>query len=95
MVVQTNDKVQLSTIHRAKGLEYDVVFIIGCNEELLPHKRNNIVDDEKRLFYVAITRAKKELYLSYVNSYNSNFMLASSFLNVIRDTLNVITSEND
>lgn len=95
MVVQTNDKVQLSTIHRAKGLEYDVVFIIGCNEELLPHKRNNIVDDEKRLFYVGITRAKKELYLSYVNSYNSNFMLPSSFLDVIRGTLNVITSEND
>ena len=47
------------TIHKSNGMEYPVVFIIGCNEELLPHHKNKNVDDERRLFYVAITRAKK------------------------------------
>lgn len=52
-------------------MEYPVVFIIGCNEELLPHHKNKNVDDERRLFYVTITRAGKELYLSYVDMYNN------------------------
>jgi DNA helicase-2/ATP-dependent DNA helicase PcrA len=59
----------LMTIHLAKGLEFDVVFVAGINEGLLPHQRalasNEEVEEERRLMYVAMTRAKKELYLCF------------------------------
>ena len=64
-------------------MEYPVVFIVGCNEELL-------VDDERRLFYVAITRAEKELYLSYVDMYNNKIKNISSFIEDIKDTIDII-----
>ncbi len=61
--------VSLMTIHAAKGLEFPAVFVVGVEEELLPHK-NSIADpnalcEERRLFYVALTRAKQKLFLSY------------------------------
>lgn len=86
----TKNKVNLTTIHRAKGLEYPIVFIIGCNEGLLPHKRTDSIDDEKRLFYVAITRAEKELYLSSILSYNSKENIPSRFIEVIKPTIKTI-----
>jgi DNA helicase-2/ATP-dependent DNA helicase PcrA len=82
-------RVSLSTIHKAKGLEYPVVFVIGCNNELLPHYRNENVDDERRLFYVAITRAEKELYISYTDSYNNKMSELSPFLYDILQTVDV------
>lgn len=88
-----NDKVKLLTIHKSKGMEYPVVFIIGCNEEILPHYKNENVDDERRLFYVAITRAEKELYLSYVDLYNGQTKLISSFIKDIEDTIKIIKNE--
>jgi DNA helicase-2/ATP-dependent DNA helicase PcrA len=62
-------KVNLMTIHAAKGLEFDVVFIAGCEDGIIPHARSleegeGNVAEERRLFYVAITRAKKRLYIS-------------------------------
>lgn len=63
------NSVKLMTLHAAKGLEFDVVFIVGVEEGILPHSRS--VDDqfqleeERRLFYVGITRAKKRLYITY------------------------------
>ena len=84
------EKVKLLTIHKSKGMEYPIVFIIGCNEELLPHYKNENVDDERRLFYVAITRAEKELYLSYVDFYNNSTKNISSFIDDIKDTINII-----
>lgn len=64
------DVISLMTVHAAKGLEFPVVFVVGVEEELLPHK--NSVDlgepgiaEERRLFYVALTRAKERLFLSY------------------------------
>ena len=59
--------VTLSTVHAAKGLEYPVVFIVAMEKDSFPHERSleeGSVDEEKRLFYVAITRAKKELFLT-------------------------------
>ena len=88
-----NDKVKLLKIHKSKGMEYPVVFIIGCNEEILPHYKNENVDDERRLFYVAITRAEKELYLSYVDLYNGQTKLISSFIKDIEDTIKIIKNE--
>ena len=72
--------VRLMTIHLAKGLEFDEVFIIGANEGLLPHQRslssNKEVEEERRLAYVAMTRAKKRLNISFYD-------FASRFLHEI------------
>ena len=63
------DQIRLSTIHQAKGLEFDVVFVIMLCDGLFPSDRSLNTEDgeeeERRLFYVAITRARNELYLSY------------------------------
>lgn len=64
--------VRLMTVHAAKGLEFPYVFITGLEQDLFPHKRGEqqSVEDkeeERRLFYVALTRAEKKLYLSYTN----------------------------
>ncbi|HEU4852939.1 MAG TPA: UvrD-helicase domain-containing protein [Telluria sp.] len=63
------DALQLMTVHSAKGLEFDAVFITGLEEGLFPHESSSRelagVDEERRLMYVAITRAKKRLYMSF------------------------------
>lgn len=63
------DAVTLMTIHTAKGLEFPVVFVVGVEEDLFPSKSSlnsrSELEEERRLFYVAVTRAKQKLYLSY------------------------------
>ena len=63
------EKIKLSTIHQAKGLEFEVVFVIMLCDGLFPSARsresNDGEEEERRLFYVSITRAKNELYLTY------------------------------
>ncbi|WP_186646594.1 ATP-dependent helicase [Fluviispira vulneris] len=65
----TSGKVQIMTIHSSKGLEFPNVFLIGVEEGILPHERSIAVkngeQEERRLFYVAITRAKYRLYISH------------------------------
>ena len=60
--------ITLMTVHNAKGLEYPVVFIAGCEEGVFPHSRaldEGGLEEERRLFYVGVTRAMRQLYLSY------------------------------
>lgn len=88
------DRVTLMTLHASKGLEFPVVFITGCEENLIPYKRENKsfdVEEERRLFYVGMTRAKEKLILTHAKSrflfgktYNNN---PSPFLNDIETAL--------
>jgi uncharacterized protein (TIGR00375 family) len=69
------EKVALITMHAAKGLEFPVVFIVGCEDEYIPFRsttRLPDIEEERRLFYVAITRAKKHLYLTKANTRRIN-----------------------
>lgn len=81
---EAQNPVQLMTIHLAKGLEFDRVFIAGCTEGILPHARStgntSELEEERRLMYVAMTRAKKELYLSFYD-------LPSRFISEIPEEL--------
>lgn len=66
-----SDSVKLMTIHAAKGLEFHTVFIVGMEEDLFPSKRAlspKAIEEERRLFYVAITRAEKYCFISYAKS---------------------------
>ena len=65
--------VVIATVHGAKGLEFDTVFVVGCEEKIFPISRDDKDDleEERRLMYVAITRAKKDLFLT---SSQSRFM---------------------
>ncbi|HTR42592.1 MAG TPA: UvrD-helicase domain-containing protein [Pseudomonadales bacterium] len=89
-----DERIRLSTIHQAKGLEFDAVFVIMLCDGLFPSSRSAETDEgeeeERRLFYVAITRAKNELYLSYplirggfVNSAADSIQRPSRFLDEI------------
>ncbi len=63
-----SDSVKLMTLHNGKGLEFDVAFIVGLEEEILPHinskDSHDQIEEERRLFYVGMTRAKKELFIT-------------------------------
>ncbi len=80
------DAVTLSTFHGVKGLEYDYVYIIDINEGILPYKKSLLdadVEEERRLFYVGITRTKKELTLCHSGQIQNKEMAASRFLQEI------------
>lgn len=71
------------TMHGAKGLEYDTVFILGANEGSMPYRRAVMQDEteeERRLFYVAMTRAKRQLVISYVKEKNGKDCSPSRFV---------------
>ena len=71
---ESADQVQLSTLHASKGLEYPHVYIIGMEEGILPHQNSldaETTDEERRLCYVGITRAKRTLTLSYCSKRKS------------------------
>ena len=82
-VVVNADAVNLMTFHLSKGLEYKIVFIIDSNDGLIPHKksiRENDLETERRLFYVAMTRAKDNLHIFFTTRrFGKNFK-ASRFI---------------
>src|SRR5436190_332655 len=96
--VQTSEKeaVNLSTVHQAKGLEFHTVFVIWLTDGMFPSSRSlntrDALEEERRLFYVAITRARDELYLTYphmrlVGGYGDAFQRPSRFLQEIPNEL--------
>lgn len=79
-----NDGVALLTMHGAKGLEFDTVYVIAANEGIIPYKKaqiNDEIEEERRLFYVAMTRAKKQLTISYTKEKNGKAVKPSRFVN--------------
>ena len=75
--------VNLMTMHAAKGLEFDTVFVIEANEGSCPYKKataDEEMEEERRLFYVAMTRAKRKLVISYVKEKNGKDLLPSRFV---------------
>ncbi|MFN8473477.1 MAG: UvrD-helicase domain-containing protein [Anaerolineae bacterium] len=84
----SRDSVTLMTLHAAKGLEFGVVFLIGLEEEILPHKRSmdegnaDALEEERRLLYVGMTRARERLYL--VHAFRRTIFGASNLTNPSR-----------
>ena len=84
----TKDSVTLSTIHRSKGLEYETVFVVGLAEGLLPHKKSvagEPLREETRLCYVAITRAKENLFLLAAKNYGGKPRDLSRFIRALQN----------
>ena len=89
------DPVQLMTIHSAKGLEFPVVFLTGLEEGIFPNENrksgNDFLEEERRLCYVAITRAMKLLYITYANARylhgSYNYLMPSRFISEIPSEL--------
>ena len=97
-VTQTNEheSVNLSSVHQAKGLEFHTVFVIWLTDGMFPSSRSletrDAIEEERRLFYVAVTRAKDELYLTYPHmrlnaGYGDMFQRPSRFLKEIPSQL--------
>jgi DNA helicase II / ATP-dependent DNA helicase PcrA len=91
-----NEAVNLSSVHQAKGLEFHTVFVIYLTDAMFPSSRSidtrDALEEERRLFYVAITRARDELYLTYPHmrlnaGYGDMFQRPSRFLKEIPNTL--------
>lgn len=83
--------VKLSTVHASKGLEFQAVFIAGCEETLFPHWRSmesvKGLQEERRLMYVALTRAERYLYLSWANYRKGEYHQQSRFFDEVRCAL--------
>ena len=95
MLFRSQDAIQLMTVHAAKGLEFDCVFITGLEEGLFPHENSlsstDGLEEERRLMYVAVTRARRRLYLSHSQTRmlhgQTRYNIASSFLREIPEKL--------
>lgn len=102
---QNNDCVTIATVHAVKGLEFKVVFIVGLEEKIFPLSRASSQDDmeeERRLMYVAITRAEQRLYLTHCRTRflygKRDYMLDSRFLKemgILKDSTATMTINND
>ncbi|MEX0930456.1 MAG: UvrD-helicase domain-containing protein [Candidatus Paceibacterota bacterium] len=92
-LAEKKDGVKLMTVHAAKGLEFDRVFVVGLEQDLFPQSREEQgeQEEERRLFYVAVTRARAKLYLTYAGMRTifgqTNLQMSSEFLEDIDDTL--------
>ncbi|MGL5354399.1 MAG: 3'-5' exonuclease, partial [Clostridium sp.] len=85
-ILKKNARIPIITVHQAKGLEFDYVFLAGVQENIFPSyqsiKENDFTEEEK-VFYVAMTRAKKNLYLTYSNHRGGRLQKVSRFVKYI------------
>lgn len=85
---QKRDSVTIATMHSSKGLEFRAVFILDANEGITPHKKATLstdIEEERRLFYVAMTRAEEQLYIYSAKERYNKVMQWSRFIDEIRD----------
>ena len=83
---QSEDAVSMVTMHASKGLEWKVVVLPDVNEGVIPHKKavtDDELEEERRMFYVAMTRAKEHLFIFYVQEKEAGNLLPSRFLDEI------------
>ena len=84
---QEGEFVTLATLHSAKGLEFTEVFLLNVNEGVIPYRRASLeseIEEERRLFYVGMTRAKKKLHLFYVKERYNRKMEPSRYLECLK-----------
>lgn len=94
---ENSDSFSLMTMHAVKGLEFDLVFMVGLEEGVLPHFRSiseGDISEERRLCYVGLTRARKKLYLSYAALRRAKMAVRSSFIKELPEELLDWLSEN-
>ena len=97
------DGVKLMTVHAAKGLEFNTVFVVGLENGLFPHERDGAdaidAEEERRLFYVALTRAKERAYMTYAASRqifgSRNLTMPSEFITVLDPVYTELINSND
>ena len=100
---ESTDVVHLMTLHSSKGLEFPVVFLTGLEEGLLPHSRSaeseDGLEEERRLCYVGMTRAKRELVLTHARERTvfgrTNYCIPSQFLDEIPDDLRAVETKEE
>lgn len=74
-VKKKENHITLATIHKSKGLEFELVYIIGCDDSFFPRMKDFLrIEEERRLFYVATTRAKSRIYYFYLSDYICRFL---------------------
>lgn len=93
---ENKDCISLATMHSSKGLEYNVVFIVDANEGITPHRKAVLdadIEEERRLFYVAVTRAKEFLHIYSVNDRYNKEMDTSRFVGELLTDKDSLTPE--
>lgn len=88
--LQTADDIRVITMHAAKGLEFDTVWIPSVNEGILPSRKSvtpEQIEEERRLFYVAMTRARRRLYISYLTGDDNYAYVPSRFLRPLKGSV--------
>ena len=83
----SRNKVMLMTMHRAKGLEFPLVFLAGIHSDLVPHSKSSNRNEERRLLYVGVTRAKEDCRLSYYHNHQNREVGASPFFGEMEMTV--------
>lgn len=79
-----SNKIKMLSIHKSKGLEFPIVFL-NMSKELLPHKRSTDIEEERRIAYVGVTRAKEQLFISWTDMYNDKNAGKSIFVSEMKN----------